>query len=133
VSGALLRRPPACPAWGRGSGSPNCGLRSWVARKRNRWESLPLDSTQRLKDSVFSPLPIVFFCRQNFDMNETFGAVTVADQLEGVIELSGRMNGAASVYEFALRVRVLYVTLRSTRREKSDTLDNLFALLYPSF
>jgi hypothetical protein len=39
-------------------------------------------------------------------MNEAFGEVTVGD-VEGVIELTGRMNGPAAVYEFPLRVSVV--------------------------
>jgi hypothetical protein len=48
---------------------------------------------------------------QNFDLNETFGAVAISDKLEGVIELSGRMNGPASVHEFALRVSVVIMII----------------------
>lgn len=39
---------------------------------------------------------------QDFDLDQTFGAVTVGD-LEGVIEVTGRLNGPAGVYEFSLR------------------------------
>lgn len=39
---------------------------------------------------------------QDFDLDKTFGAVTVGN-LEGTIEITGRMNGPAGVYEFGLR------------------------------
>ena len=38
-------------------------------------------------------------------MDEAFGAVEAGD-IEGTIELAARMNGPASVHEFAMRVRV---------------------------
>ena len=37
-------------------------------------------------------------------MDEAFGAVQAGGDLEGVIELTGRMNGPAGVHEFGLRV-----------------------------
>lgn len=41
---------------------------------------------------------------QDFDLDDAFGAVTPADKIEGVIELTGRMNGPYSTHEFNLRV-----------------------------
>ena len=37
-------------------------------------------------------------------MDEAFGAVQAGPDIEGVIELSARLNGPAAVYEFNLRV-----------------------------
>jgi len=39
---------------------------------------------------------------QDFDLQETFGSVQ-AGNIEGTIQIAGRMNGPAGVYEFALR------------------------------
>ena len=50
---------------------------------------------------------------QDFDLNEQFGAVQVGPKVDGVIEIQARMNGPASIYEFALRVSRLYVFVRS--------------------
>ena len=41
---------------------------------------------------------------QDFDLQETFGAVQPGN-IEGTIQITGRMNGPAGVYEFGLRVR----------------------------
>lgn len=46
----------------------------------------------------------LFTIFQDFDMDEAFGAVQAGGDLEGVIELTGRMNGPAGVHEFGLRV-----------------------------
>ena len=40
---------------------------------------------------------------QDFDLNEEFGAVTAGD-VEGTIELVGRMNGPYATHEMGLRV-----------------------------
>mmetsp|Transcript_20538 Transcript_20538/g.38431 ORF Transcript_20538/g.38431 Transcript_20538/m.38431 type:complete len:308 (+) Transcript_20538:88-1011(+) len=40
---------------------------------------------------------------QDFDLDQTFGSVTVADKIEGTIELNGRMNGPYATYEFGLK------------------------------
>jgi hypothetical protein len=42
---------------------------------------------------------------QDFDLTEQFGAVQTG-QVEGTIEISGRMNGPAGIYEFGLRVSI---------------------------
>lgn len=40
---------------------------------------------------------------QDFDLNETFGAVTVEQDLEGTIELVGQMNAGYATHEMSLR------------------------------
>jgi hypothetical protein len=42
---------------------------------------------------------------QDFDLDKTFGAVSASANIEGTIELVGRMNGPYATHEFTLRVR----------------------------
>ena len=44
---------------------------------------------------------------QDFDLDEEFGAVVADTDLEGTIELVGRMNGPYATHEFALRVSLV--------------------------
>jgi hypothetical protein len=64
-----------------------------------------------LRSRLFE-LSVDYFCFQDFDLEETFGAVQADTNLEGTIELVGRMNGPYAVHEFALRVSLI---LRLTR------------------
>lgn len=41
---------------------------------------------------------------QDFDLDEAFGQVAAAEDIEGVIEVVARMNGAPGVHEFGLKV-----------------------------
>ena len=49
-------------------------------------------------------LQIMSIIVQDFDLDETFGAVEADTKLEGTIELAGRMNGPYATHEFKLRV-----------------------------
>ena len=41
---------------------------------------------------------------QDFDLDEAFGQVAAAEDIEGVIEVTARMSGAPGVHEFGLKV-----------------------------
>jgi len=47
---------------------------------------------------------ITSFGLQSIDLDETFGKVVADTNLEGTIELVGRMNGPYATHEFTLRV-----------------------------
>ena len=40
---------------------------------------------------------------QKFDLDETFGAVAPGNEIEGTIELTGRVGGAIAIHEFSLK------------------------------
>lgn len=45
-----------------------------------------------------------FLAFQEFDLDETFGTVIPASDIEGTIDLVGSMNGPFATHEFSLRV-----------------------------
>lgn len=72
-------------------------------RKAQRYETDSFDNNTEREDENWRELAKFGVERnQDFDLNESFGSVTVGD-VEGTIELNARMNGPAAVYEFALR------------------------------
>ena len=56
-------------------------------------------------------LHILISLFQDFDLDETFGAVAADEQVEGVIELKGQMNAGFAVHEMKLKVSVDEVDL----------------------
>ena len=41
---------------------------------------------------------------QDFDLDDAFGQVAVTEDIDGVIEVTARINGAPGVHEFGLKV-----------------------------
>jgi len=72
------------------------------SRKQQRWMTEKFDNDS--SDENWRNLASFGVDRnQDFDLDQTFGPITVGGQDMGVIELRGRMYGPAAVYEFGLK------------------------------
>ncbi|KAG7337361.1 hypothetical protein IV203_034754 [Nitzschia inconspicua] len=72
-------------------------------RKQQRFMTDEFDQTSSSDDDWRKLASFGIQRNQDFDLNETFGAVAASTEIEGTIELVGRMNGPYATHEFSLR------------------------------